>query len=132
MPAIRSDSAILRMTQAASAPVSETLQHAAFLKAAALQGAIFKTAACSIICTDETGIIQVLNAGAERMLGYDAAELVNKSTPAHLFDPLEVLARAVVINRDAGSTVAAGYEALVCKAAEGSEDSYELTHVRKD
>src|SRR4051812_33748221 len=132
MPAIRSDSAVSRMTAAASQPVSENLPQAALLKAAALQGAVFDTAACSIVCTDERGIIQLFNAGAERMLGYDAVELVNKSTPARFADPLEVLARSVVMSREAGSTIAAGFEALVCKAASGIQDSYELTHIRKD
>src|SRR4051812_19062332 len=119
MPATRLDSAVLGMTGAAPAPVSEGLQHAALLKASTLQAALFDTTVCSIICTDEAGIIQVFNAGAERMLGYDAAELINKSTPARLADPLEVLARSVVMSREAGTPVPPGFEALVSKAARG-------------
>ena len=49
----------------------------ALLKAAALQHAILTSASFSIIATDEKGIIQLFNAGAERMLGYTAAEVVD-------------------------------------------------------
>src|SRR5256885_6792160 len=48
------------------------------LKTGALQKAIFNSANFSIIATDEKGIIQLFNIGAERMLGYAAAEVVNK------------------------------------------------------
>src|SRR6185369_13306520 len=48
------------------------------LKAGALQNAILTSANFSIIATDEKGIIQLFNVGAERMLGYRAAEVVNK------------------------------------------------------
>ena len=43
-------------------------------KLRALQNAILTSANFSIIATDEKGIIQLFNVGAERMLGYMAAE----------------------------------------------------------
>ena len=61
----------------------------ALLKAGALQKAILNSANFSIIATDEKGIIQIFNVGAERMLGYAAAEVVDKITPADISDPLE-------------------------------------------
>ncbi|MDO8274218.1 MAG: PAS domain-containing protein, partial [Serpentinimonas sp.] len=45
-------------------------RRSALLKAGALQNAILTSANFSIIATDEKGIIQLFNAGAERMLGY--------------------------------------------------------------
>src|SRR5436305_1856571 len=42
----------------------------ALLKAGALQSAIFNSANFSSIATDEKGVIQIFNVGAERMLGY--------------------------------------------------------------
>src|SRR6187401_2101413 len=45
------------------------------LKAGALQSAIFNSANFSSIATDEKGVIQIFNVGAERMLGYTAAEV---------------------------------------------------------
>ena len=56
------------------------------LIAGALQNAILTSARFSIIATDEKGIIQLFNVGAERMLGYTAAEVMNKITPADISD----------------------------------------------
>ena len=64
------------------------------LKAGALQKAIFNSANFSSIATDAKGVIQIFNVGAERMLGYTAAEVMNKITPADISDPQEVIARA--------------------------------------
>jgi sensor histidine kinase regulating citrate/malate metabolism len=63
-----------------------------------LQNAIFKSANFSSIATDEKGVIQIFNAGAERMLRYAAADVVNKITPADISDPLEVIARTAALN----------------------------------
>jgi PAS domain-containing protein len=62
---------------------------AALLKAGALQSAIFNSANFSSIATDAKGVIQIFNVGAERMLGYTAAEVMNKITPADISDPQE-------------------------------------------
>jgi len=51
------------------------------LKVGALQDAIFSSANFSIIATDERGVIQLFNVGAERMLGYAVADVVNKIAP---------------------------------------------------
>jgi PAS domain S-box-containing protein len=59
-----------------------------------LQNAIFNNANFSSIATDEKGVIQLLDVGAERMVGYAAAEVTNKITPADISDPQEVIARA--------------------------------------
>jgi PAS domain-containing protein len=59
------------------------------LKAGALQRAIFNSANFSSIATDAKGVIQIFNVGAERMLGYTAAEVMNKITPADISDPQE-------------------------------------------
>src|SRR5947207_3948827 len=66
----------------------------ALLKAGALQSAIFNSANFSSIATDAKGVIQIFNVGAERMLGYVAADVVNKITPADISDPQQVVARA--------------------------------------
>ncbi len=114
-------------------PATIALQRrAALLKAGVLQNAIFNSANFSLIATDEKGVIQLFNTGAERVFGYTAAEVVDHITPAHLTDPLEVIARAVLLSRDVGITIAPGFDALVFKAARGMEDIYELTCIRKD
>jgi PAS domain S-box-containing protein len=111
---------------------AEALHKGALLKATALQSAILNSANFSIIATDEKGIIQLFNIGAERMLGYTAAELVNRLTPTHISDPLDVMARAVILSREFATSLAPGFEALVFKAARDLEDIYEMTYIRKD
>src|SRR3954470_18233106 len=104
----------------------------ALLKAGALQKAILTSANFSIIATDEKGIIQLFNVGAERMLGYSAAEVVNKISPSDIHDPEEVTARAAALSLELGTPIAPGFEALAFKASREIEDSYELTYIRKD
>jgi signal transduction histidine kinase len=102
------------------------------LKADALQRAIFNSANFSSIATDSHGVIQIFNVGAERMLGYTAAEVMNKITPADISDPQEIIARAAALSLELGTQITPGFEALVFKASRGIEDIYELTYVRKD
>jgi PAS domain S-box-containing protein len=104
----------------------------ALLKAGALQSAIFNSANFSSIATDAKGVIQIFNVGAERMLGYSAAEVMNKITPADISDPQELIARAKALSAELGTPIAPGFEALVFKASRGIEDIYELTYIRKD
>ena len=132
MPATKPDSAALDKAAGAVTVIAEVLRQEALLKTGALQGAILNSANFSIIATDEKGIIQLFNVGAERMLGYAAADLVNQITPAHISDPQEVIARAVVLSRELSTTITPGFEALVFKAMRGIEDIYELTYIRKD
>jgi PAS domain S-box-containing protein len=105
---------------------------AALVKAGALQSAIFNSANFSSIATDAKGVIQIFNVGAERMLGYTAAEVMNKITPAEISDPQELIVRAKALSAELGTPITPGFEALVFKASRGIEDIYELTYFRKD
>jgi PAS domain S-box-containing protein len=111
---------------------SETQRQEALLKAGALQNAILTSANFAIIATDEKGIIQLFNVGAERLLGYNAAEVVNKVSPSEMHDPQEVMARAQALSQELDTPIAPGFEALAFKASRGIEDVYELTIIRKD
>jgi PAS domain-containing protein len=111
---------------------SEARDRRSLLKAGALHDAILSSESVSSIATDEHGVVQLFNVGAERLLGYGAAEVVDRLTPADLSDADELLCRACHLSREAGVDIAAGFEALVYKAARGIEDIYELTYVRKD
>src|ERR1700709_1060566 len=102
------------------------------IKTEALQDAIFNSANFSSIATDDKGVIQIFNVGAERMLGYAAADVMNKITPADISDPQEVIARALALSTELETPIAPGFEALVFKASRGIEDIYELTYIRKD
>ena len=112
--------------------IFEVRSEATLLKAGALQSAIFNSANFSSIATDAKGVIQIFNVGAERMLGYTAAEVMNRITPADISDPQEVIARAEELTLELGTSITPGFEALVFKASRGIEDIYELTYIRKD
>ena len=105
---------------------------AALLKAGTLQSAIFNSANFSSIATDASGVIQIFNVGAERMLGFRAEDMLNKITPADISDPQELIERAQALSAELETPIAPGFEALVFKASRGIEDIYELTYIRKD
>src|SRR5512142_139291 len=86
--------------------ITELRRQEALLKTGALQNAILTSANFSIIATDEKGIIQLFNVGAERMLGYQAAEVVNKLKPSDIHDPQEVMARAEAVSLELATTIA--------------------------
>ena len=111
---------------------SEVRREAALLKTGALQNAILNSANFSSIATDEKGVIQLFNVGAERMLGYAAADVVNRITPADISDPQELVTRAKALSQELATPITPGFEALVFKASHGIEDIYELTYIRKD
>src|SRR5277367_967692 len=89
------------------------------VKSGALQQAILNSANFSVIATDEKGIVQLFNAGAELMLGYAAADVVDKITPADISDPFELSLRATALSKENSIKIAPGFEALVFKAARG-------------
>ena len=124
--------AILDCDPVAVEIVTEVRREEALLKTGALQNAIFNSANFSSIATDAKGVIQIFNVGAERMLGYAAAEVMNKITPADISDPQEVVARAKALSVELSTPITPGFEALVFKASRGIEDIYELTYIRKD
>jgi len=115
-----------------AAGITEAERIETLLKTGALQKAILNSANFSSIATDEKGVIQIFNIGAERMLGYTAADVLNRITPADISDPLEVIARAKALSAELGTVITPGFEALVFKASRGIEDIYELTYIRKD
>ena len=95
-------------------------------------GAILHSATnVSIVATDTNGTITDFNAGAEKLLGYDAAEVVGKHTPALFHLESEVAARARELSVRAGRSVD-GFEVFVHKARRHAREERECTYVRKD
>lgn len=112
--------------------INEKHRQATLLKTGALQNAIFNSANFSCIATDAKGVIQIFNVGAEHMLGYAAADVINQITPAGISDAQEVIARAAALSVELSTPILPGFEALVFKALGGIEDIFELTFIRKD
>ncbi len=126
------DLATLNTSADTAESIAEVRRLKSLLKAGALQKAIFNSTNFSSIATDEKGVIQIFNVGAERMLGYTAADVLNKFTPADISDPQEAIARADALSIELGTPVLPGFEALVFKASRRIEDIYELTYIRKN
>lgn len=118
--------------QSRAEKIVEFRRQKTLLKTGALQDAIFNSAYFSSIATDEKGVIQIFNVGAERMLGYQAEDVLNLITPADISDPKELIARAAALSLELDTPITPGFEALVFKASRGIEDIYELTYIRKD
>jgi PAS domain S-box-containing protein len=109
-----------RQTEAALAAVSARLE--AVLSAAT---------EVSFIATDPNGCITVFNAGAERLLGYTAEEMIGKQTPAIIHCPDEIAAHGKELTRQFGIPIA-GIEVFVAHARRGGHEEREWTYIRKD
>ena len=123
---------IIDRARDANSCVAEDQRQGLLSKMGALHNAILNSANFSSIATDERGIIQIFNIGAERMMGYSAAEVVDKLTPADISDPQELITRATSLSLELGVPIRPGFEALIFKASRGIEDIYELTYIRKN
>jgi PAS domain S-box-containing protein len=113
--------------RALAAERTEELAAARHRLQAVLDGTTF-----SVIATTPAGLIEVFNAGAERMLGYAAAEMVGRQDPVILHLPEEVAARATELGAQFGRHIAPGFEVLVAPARLKKADEREWTYVRKD
>ena len=127
----KAPSAAIDNTGEPNAAAVTTRRQVAF-QASALQSAILHNANLSIIATDETGIIQFFNVGAERMFGYAATDVVNKTNPCDLQDLDELMARAETLSLEYGAVIKPGFDALTFKAARDIQDIYEATFICKD
>lgn len=98
---------------------------------ARLQAVLDAATQVSIIASDVNGIIDVFNAGAERMLGYTAEEMVGRQTPQIIHLESEVITRSHELTAELGRKIE-GFRVFVEKASRGEPDEHEWTYVRKD
>ncbi len=97
-----------------------------------LQTGILDSANYAIVSTDTAGTITTFNRGAERMLGYEAGELIGRKTPAIWHDGDEVARRAEVLSAELDRRIEPSFEAFVAKARQGEVDENEWTFIRRD
>jgi PAS domain S-box-containing protein len=94
--------------------------------------AILDAAGTMIITTDLAGIVRIFNPAAERLLGWNAAEVVGRHAPALWHDPAEVAARAAELSHELGRTVSPDFEVFVVKARDQLNEQRQWTFIRKD
>ena len=85
----------------------------------------------SIIATNVEGVITLFNRGAERLLGYDHAEVVGHTTSAPFHLGEEIAARGAALSAEYGEEIA-GFRVFVHKPEHHGPESREWTYVRKD
>jgi len=85
----------------------------------------------AIISTDIDGLITMFNRGAERMLGYAAAEMVGRATPAAFHLAEEMAARERTLSVKLGRPVE-GFRVFVERAERNGQEAREWTYVRRD
>jgi diguanylate cyclase (GGDEF)-like protein/PAS domain S-box-containing protein len=110
----------------------QALDERALRGVTAARQAILDGASYAIISTDLTGTIRSFNAAAERMLGYAAAEVIDKAS-ALLFHDADELARcAAELSAELGETVRPGFEIFTLQLSHGKHSEREWTYLRKD
>jgi PAS domain S-box-containing protein len=85
----------------------------------------------SIIVTDLEGTITVFNSGAERMLGYKAAEMIGRKTPALLHRMDEIIARSEELSKEYGFPIE-GFRVFVHKPELEGAETRQWTYIHKD
>ncbi|MEZ5017409.1 MAG: PAS domain S-box protein [Flavipsychrobacter sp.] len=96
-----------------------------------VKGLYDATTGVSVIATDYNGVITHFGAGAEKLLGYTAEEMINKQTPSILHVLEEVEKRGEELSKLYGKDIK-GFDVFVENAKRGKHDSREWTYIRKD
>ena len=96
-----------------------------------LLGTVLQSASeVAIIATDTEGTIKVFNRGAERMLGYEAAEMIGK-TPMLLHLPDELAKRSQELSQEYSQPIS-GFRIFVHKSELEGSETREWCYIRKD
>lgn len=119
-----------------SAQLSRLVERCSYERALAhsnrLNNAVLDSASCLIVATDSEGKILLFNRAAEKALGYDAEEIVEKAMPTLWHDPEELAQRAAELGKLLGSYIAPGMDVFIRKPLTSGSQSQEWTFIRKD
>lgn len=96
-----------------------------------LQSVLNAASEVAIIATDGQGLITVFNSGAQRMLGYDPAQLIGLETPERFYRSDELQRHASALSQVAQSPVT-GFDTLIRQARQVGHEASEWTFVRQD
>jgi PAS domain S-box-containing protein len=106
-------------------------EHAILQTSRELQAVLNAATEVSIISTDTEGIIRTFNRGAEKMLGYQADEMIDQLSAAVIHLESEVALRCEELALERGRPIS-GFEAFVAIPKARSAELREWTYVRKD
>ncbi len=113
--------------------ITERLQVQARIEKARrdLQAVLDAASEVSIIATDPDGLITMFNRGAEKLLGYSAADVVGKQTPALFHDREEMRQRQNELRARYGSDLE-GISLFTALAVEQGSETRNWTYIRCD
>jgi PAS domain S-box-containing protein len=97
-----------------------------------LQQAILDNANFAIYSTNSLGHFASLNRAGERMLGYEAEELIGKCSPTMLHDPDEIVRTTEELSRELDMHLVPGRDTFLTLAGRGLPFEREWTFIRKD
>ncbi|MEO6305536.1 MAG: PAS domain S-box protein [Bacteroidia bacterium] len=97
-----------------------------------IQNAIFNETDYAIIYTDQNGIIKSFNKGAEKMLGYEAAEVIDITDLSAFHDQQEMVNMAVTLSAEFDCGINPDIDVVLFKAKANITDTNEWTYIRKD
>ena len=86
----------------------------------------------SIISTDLQGVIQTFNAGAEKMLGYRAEEVIGKVTLTRIHDRKELKIYAEILSQKINRPIEQSFEVFIALCKGGIINDQEWIYIRKD
>ncbi len=98
----------------------------------ALQRTILDNVGSAIISATADGTVTSFNPAAERLLGYDAADVLGRMTPLAWHDPAELARRAAELSAELGTPVAPGFEVFAARPRLGLSEAGDWTFVRRD
>lgn len=104
----------------------------AVLEATAVQRAILDFASYAIIATTPDGVITTFNPAAEKLLGYQATELIGQQSLVILHDPGELAERSQLLAEELAQPLAVGVDVLVVRARLNQPNESEWIYLRKD
>lgn len=96
------------------------------------QKTLLDSSGYAIISTDINGLIKVFNPAAERLLGYQASEVIDKCTPELIHDKNEVALRAQQFSKDLHAEIVPGFDVFVAHSHHNLPNIFEWTYIRKD
>lgn len=93
---------------------------------------IQNNAGLAMITTTLEGVITTFNPAAEKLIGYEAQELVNKETPAVFHDLDEVVKRSSEFSDKLNRQIEPGFNTFVCHCEDGLLNNFEWIYVHKN
>ncbi|WP_377474964.1 MAG: PAS domain S-box protein [Microcoleus anatoxicus] len=97
-----------------------------------LQRAILDSANYTIISTDVNGTILTFNPTAERLLRYNASEVIGKTTPLLFHNFKEISKHAEDLSQELGVMIEPGFEVFVTRSLLGKIEESEWTYITKN